>query len=63
MLDKRQQLNDLKKKSQEGGGMKRIEAQHAKGSLQQESAYTFFWTKGVFKRWALLFSIAVIYLD
>ena len=41
MLDKRQQLNDLKKKSQEGGGKKRIEAQHSKASLQQESAYTF----------------------
>ena len=54
MLDKRQQLNDLKKKSQEGGGKKRIEAQHAKGKLTARERIHFLLDEGSFQEMGAL---------
>ena len=54
MLDKRQELSDLKKKSQEGGGQKRIESQHAKGKLTARERIHFLLDEGSFQEMGAL---------
>jgi propionyl-CoA carboxylase beta chain len=49
MQDKRQELLDLRVKSKEGGGEKRIEAQHAKGKLTARERIYFLLDEGSFQ--------------
>ncbi|HCP41453.1 MAG TPA: methylmalonyl-CoA carboxyltransferase [Cryomorphaceae bacterium] len=49
MQDKRKHLRDLKKQSQEGGGQKRIDAQHAKGKLTARERIHFLLDEGSFQ--------------
>ena len=54
MQDKRKQLSDLKKQSQEGGGQKRIDAQHAKGKLTARERIHFLLDEGSFQEMGAL---------
>lgn len=54
MQDKRKQLSDLKKQSQEGGGQKRIDAQHAKGKLTARERIHFLLDEGSFQEMGTL---------
>ena len=54
MQDKRKQLSDLKKHSQEGGGQKRIDAQHAKGKLTARERIHFLLDEGTFQEMGAL---------
>jgi len=49
MQDKRQELLDLRVKSKEGGGVKRVEAQHAKGKLTARERIYFLLDEGSFQ--------------
>ena len=49
MQDNRKHLSDLKKQSQEGGGQKRIDAQHAKGKLTARERIHFLLDEGSFQ--------------
>ena len=54
MQDKRKHLSDLKKQSQEGGGQKRIDAQHAKGKLTARERIHFLLDEGSFQEMGAL---------
>ena len=54
MQDKRQELIDLREKSQEGGGIKRKEAQHAKGKLTARERIYFLLDEGSFQEMGAL---------
>ena len=54
MQDKRQELLDLRAKSKEGGGIKRIEAQHAKGKLTARERIFFLLDEGSFQEMGAL---------
>ena len=54
MQDKRMHLSDLKKQSQEGGGQKRIDAQHAKGKLTARERIHFLLDEGSFQEMGAL---------
>lgn len=54
MQDNRKHLSDLKKQSQEGGGQKRIDAQHAKGKLTARERIHFVLDEGSFQEMGAL---------
>lgn len=54
MQDKRKHLSELKKQSQEGGGQKRIDAQHAKGKLTARERIHFLLDEGSFQEMGAL---------
>ena len=54
MQDNRKHLSDLKKQSQEGGGQKRIDAQHAKGKLTARERIHFLLDEGSFQEMGAL---------
>jgi propionyl-CoA carboxylase beta chain len=54
MQDKRKHLSDLKKQSQQGGGQKRIDAQHAKGKLTARERIHFLLDEGSFQEMGAL---------
>lgn len=54
MQDQRKHLSDLKKQSLEGGGQKRIDAQHAKGKLTARERIHFLLDEGSFQEMGAL---------